>query len=63
MSKWIETKKSTPDFDVDILFYCGEKDGIRKGRFYRHSHRFISNGDKFYRADVTHWMPLPEPPK
>ena len=61
--KWISVKDRLPEFHVDILFYAGKKDGTLKGRFYRKSHKFISNGNKFHKVDVTHWMPLPEPPE
>jgi hypothetical protein len=59
---WIETGKQLPEFHKDILFYAGAIDGVRMGRFYRHSHKFISDGDKFFKVDVTHWMNVPSRP-
>ena len=62
MSNWISVEDRLPEFHKDILFYAGAIDGVRMGRLYRNSHRFISDGDKFFKSDVTHWQELPEPP-
>jgi len=63
-NQWISVEDRLPDFHIQILFYAGDMDGLLKGAFYRHSHRFRDNeGNFFYKSDVTHWMPLPEPPK
>jgi len=59
--EWVSVKDKLPEFSVNILFYAGLKDGIRLGRLYRHSHRFISDGDKFYMDEVTHWAELKPP--
>ena len=63
MDKWIKVKDKLPPFHKTILFYAGEVDGIRMGAFYRFSHKFISNGDKFNKSDVTHWMDMPTKPE
>jgi hypothetical protein len=62
MKAWIETKEQLPEFHKDILFYAGGNDGVRMGRFYRHSHNFISDGDKFFKPHVSHWMEIPDAP-
>ena len=61
--EWIETKNKLPEFHKDILFFAGGNDGIRMGRFYAHSHKFISTGDKFFKTDVSHWMEMPTKPQ
>jgi len=64
MCNWISTSDKLPPFHATLLFYAGEIDGVLCGAFYRHTHRFITaNGDKFYESDITHWQPLPQPPK
>ena len=58
--EWISVKERLPEESGDYLVYCGEYDGIcvlhyevlkTKGKW----------GSKW--KEVTHWMPLPEPPK
>lgn len=62
--KWISCKDKMPDDGVNVLIYAGnrmislawyDKD---MGYFY------ICDSDyKYSSLDVTHWQPLPEPPK
>ena len=64
--KWIDIEDQMPDFHVPILFYVDNGLGVMKGVFYRASHKFKAY-DKhteatFYKAEVSHWMPMPEPP-
>jgi hypothetical protein len=64
VSKWISCKDKMPDDGVNVLIYAGnrmislawyDKD---MGYFY------ICDSDyKYNSLDVTHWQPLPEPPK
>ena len=64
VSKWISCKEKMPDDGVNVLIYAGnrmislawyDKD---MGYFY------ICDSDyKYNSLDVTHWQPLPEPPK
>ena len=61
--EWISVKDRLPEFSKEILFYCSSEkmNKFRLGAFYRHSHKFISDGDKYYKHEVSHWM-SPEPP-
>lgn len=67
MNEWISTKDKYPEFHQDVLFYVDEQLGVMTGMLYRGSHKFKAY-DKlteaaFYKSDVSHWMPLPKPPK
>lgn len=58
--KWVSVEDRLPEDGVRVLTACDDgvvRLGISKGGFpsvVNRSHRF---------SDVTHWMPLPEPPK
>ncbi len=64
--KWISVKDRLPEVDVEILFFCGTR--IRFGEYVWYG---LNEGDYRWRdavfgdylIDITHWMPLPEPPK
>ena len=51
--KWIPVTDRLPDDEMTVLAYCAEDD------FYYISRQHRSFSD----YDVTHWIPIPEPPK
>lgn len=51
--KWIPVAERLPEVGKDVLVYS-EYDGVSID---------YHGGDSFGYALVTHWMPLPEPPK
>lgn len=53
----IKTEEMLPPFHKEILF--NTRDGVRLGKFYRGSHKFISGADKFHKSDVDCWMGVP----
>ena len=53
VQKWIPVADRLPDVGVEVLVYS-EIVGICVDYY---------DGDLFGYSDVTHWMPLPEPPK
>lgn len=67
--KWIPVTERLPEiesytYSVDVLFYC--RDGeIYSGYTNHQTGRWKANSadEWFDSVDVTHWMPLPEPPK
>lgn len=61
MSKWISVKDRLPDLDVEVLIFNGE---IYKGfRTDMYGPWIWTHYDYMPTHDVTHWIPLPEPPK
>ena len=51
--RWIPVTERLPDVGIEVLIYS-EDDGVCVDYY---------GGDTFGYYDVTHWMPLPEPPK
>ena len=51
--RWNPVTERLPDVGKDVLIYS-ETDGVCLDYY---------GGDMFGYYDVTHWMPLPEPPK
>ena len=65
MNNWINMRDELPPFHTDILFYVDGE--VMKGWFYANTHKFReyykNSVAEFYKTDVTHWMPMPEPPR
>lgn len=63
--KWISVDERLPGYNAGMHFIVSRDDGtVGKGRFE------VSNGrwyelttEGLWEIEVTHWMPLPEPPK
>ena len=53
MSQWIPVNERLPDEEVRVLAYDGDK--VFESEYW--------NGSWEWLADVTHWMPLPNPPE
>lgn len=63
---WIRVEDRLPDIGKDILFVLKTNFGTKiVGEGARRKDYWIQYGWdlKVSNADVTHWMPLPEPPK
>jgi|HubBroStandDraft_2_1064218.scaffolds.fasta_scaffold340169_4 hypothetical protein len=76
--EWISVEKDLPKDDDYVLVYYDRDFHISVGYYEKDnvSYYIESNGTKFYtddgwdseipwapRGKITHWMPLPEPPK
>jgi hypothetical protein len=62
--KWIPVSERLPECDGRYL--CNVKSFSFPGTFYRTILQYVDGGfveGHIYTDDVTHWMPLPEPPK
>ena len=60
VQEWISVKDRLPEDQEEVLVCTRSKNGIRNiDKGYMAIDRFIHRG----RAEVTHWMPLPQPPK
>lgn len=60
-SDWISVKDRLPEEGQEVLVSTKSKNGQRnvdKGYILPGKNRFVHRGT----AEVTHWMPLPEPP-
>ena len=58
--QWISVKDRLPEDQEEVLVCTCSKNGIRNiDKGYMAIDHFIHRG----RAEVTHWMPLPQPPK
>ena len=64
MSEWISVKDRLPEPFVSVLGYCPDEEPLPT------VHEVYMNGFGQWRSaqvygmgNVTHWMPMPEPPK
>ena len=58
--RWIPVSERLPDLEVSVLtYYCG----VCVGELYEDGAWEISGFEGFVLEEVTHWMPLPPPPK
>ena len=62
MDKWISVKNRLPQARGQYLVVAIEAVHYRHITIVSFSDHFIMNGHRAY-WKVTHWLPLPEPPK
>jgi len=61
MSDWISVKDRLPTLNSDYLVFANNS--IHIMIWDKHWHSFLDLDGPLNHEDVTHWMPLPEPPK
>ena len=64
VQKWIPVTERLPE--KDGIYMCNVKSFSFPGKFYRTILPYVEGGfieGQIYTDAVTHWMPLPEPPK
>jgi len=60
--KWIRTNIKLPDICKDVLLY--EYTGVILVGYYGTDDKWADSiDDKWIDSNVTHWQPLPDPPK
>jgi len=62
--KWISVKDKLPDVDIYVLGYnisWGETQVVCRKSHSLQGYCFLDSDD--YNVNITHWMPLPKPPK
>lgn len=62
VSKWISVNDKLPATRKTVLIY-DEYEGISAGYYDSYYAKFRSIEDIYRSCNVTHWQPLPEPPK
>lgn len=63
MNEWISVEDRLPDSEYTVVLGCQSRNSIMGvGRFKDGVFR-KGSGAMDYISEVTHWMPLPEPPK
>ena len=60
-AEWIPVSESLPDDDIVVLIACSDADGPVWLGF--HEDEIWVNIEGRDIQSVTHWMPLPEPPR
>ena len=55
-TRWIPVTERLPEKDTRVIVCASLPEGVHSDFIYEDGHWFVSTG-------VTHWMPLPEPPK
>lgn len=67
--EWIKTEDRLPECDKsgwsnEVLVYSSKFDVISKMRYSKKSRVFMDEFDSILQlSNVSHWMPLPKPPK
>ena len=64
VNQWISCKDKMPDDGVNVLIYAGNHMIMLAWYDKDMEYFYICDSDyKYNPLDVTHWQPLPEPPK
>lgn len=67
MDKWISVEERVPDVNQPIMI-CTFGKYVEEGKYcgcdsYHAVWKTCANPGTYWDDEVTHWMPLPEPPK
>lgn len=62
--EWVSVEDALPDKHTQVLMWDSKWNIAEAGNYYnRHFWVYNEIGDGFIAENITHWMPLPEPPK
>lgn len=61
--EWVSVKEKLPKIGQRVLVY--QKDGVHGGNSIDIEYRMCEDfwSEQGIHSDITHWMPLPTPPK
>jgi hypothetical protein len=64
-SEWIPCSERMPEDDENVLVYIltSHMNFISLAHIHKGVFRTAWNHDKITNVEITHWMPLPEPPE
>ena len=62
-NKWISVEERLPEKDKDVLCYSNKNGGHLFFGYRGYISGEWMEGGSLHIGDVTHWMPLPEPPE
>lgn len=60
--KWISVEERLPEGGGSVLIYS-PFGGVAEGTYSEHYKRWVQYRWSVFEPEVTHWMPLPKPPK
>lgn len=63
VEEWISVKDRLPKAKEMVLAYEAAFDSMSMAYRLPNTEEWIDTGDYYPLDDVTHWMPLPQPPK
>lgn len=63
MIEWISVKDRLPESCETVLIYSANERFVSTGYYWSAEKRWNQIGNRFLLFTITHWMPLPEPPK
>ena len=59
---WISVEDALPEGGGSVLIYS-PLGGVAEGTYSKHYKRWVQYRWSVFEPEVTHWMPLPAPPK
>lgn len=62
VTKWTSVEERLPEGGGSVLIYS-PFGGVAEGTYSEHYKRWVQYRWSVFEPEVTHWMPLPEPPK
>ena len=65
--QWVSVKDRLPEEQKEVLIYLPEYDSVEMAALFEipslNLKEWAQNEDAYMLNEVSHWMPLPEPPK
>lgn len=62
-SKWIPVSERLPEYGSNVFVFCNDRSVDCRAYYGFFEKTLRVNYGKITLAEVTHWMPLPQPPK